>query len=45
LEIVEDGAVLVREGLIAAVGTRAEMEKLPEARQLAENSNRVRDRQ
>jgi imidazolonepropionase len=27
-----DGALLVRDGLIAAVGTRAELEKLPEAR-------------
>jgi len=30
--MIEDGALLVREGLIAAVGTRAEVEKLPEAR-------------
>ena len=32
LGLVKDGAVLVRDGLIAAVGTRAEVEKLPEAR-------------
>ncbi|HYL84343.1 MAG TPA: imidazolonepropionase [Candidatus Angelobacter sp.] len=32
LGLIEDGAVLVREGAIAAVGTRAEVEKLPEAR-------------
>jgi imidazolonepropionase len=32
LGLIEDGAVLVRDGLIAAVGTRAEVEKLPEAR-------------
>jgi imidazolonepropionase len=32
LELIEDGAVLVRDGAIAAVGTRAEVEKLPEAR-------------
>jgi imidazolonepropionase len=32
LELIKDGALLVREGLIAAVGTRAEVEKLPEAR-------------
>ena len=32
LELIEDGAVLVRDGGIAAVGTRAEVEKLPEAR-------------
>jgi imidazolonepropionase len=32
LELIEDGALLVRDGLIAAVGTRAEMEALPEAR-------------
>jgi imidazolonepropionase len=32
LDLIEDGAVLVREGMVAAVGTRAEMEKLPEAR-------------
>jgi len=31
LGLIEDGAVLVRDGLIAAVGTRAEVEKLPEA--------------
>ncbi len=30
--MVKDGALLVRDGLIAAVGTRAEVEKLPEAR-------------
>jgi imidazolonepropionase len=30
--IVENGALLVRDGLIAAVGTRGEVEKLPEAR-------------
>ncbi len=30
--LIEDGALLVRDGLIAAVGTRAEVEKLPEAR-------------
>jgi imidazolonepropionase len=32
LELIQDGAVLVREGLIAAVGTRAQVEALPEAR-------------
>jgi len=32
LGLVRDGALLVRDGLIAAVGTRAEVEKLPEAR-------------
>jgi imidazolonepropionase len=32
LGIVKDGALLVRDGLIAAVGTRAEVEALPEAR-------------
>src|SRR5258706_16462368 len=32
LGLIEDGALLVRDGLIAAVGTRAEVEKLPEAR-------------
>jgi len=32
LDLIEDGAVLVRDGAIAAVGTRAEVEKLPEAR-------------
>jgi imidazolonepropionase len=32
LGLIKDGAVLVRDGLIAAVGTRAEVEKLPEAR-------------
>jgi imidazolonepropionase len=32
LGLIEDGAVLVRDGLIAAVGTRAEVEALPEAR-------------
>ncbi len=31
LGLIEDGALLVGEGLIAAVGTRAEVEKLPEA--------------
>jgi imidazolonepropionase len=31
LDIVKDGALLVREGLIAAVGTRAKIEALPEA--------------
>jgi len=30
--MIKDGALLVRNGLIAAVGTRAEVEKLPEAR-------------
>src|SRR6266849_8264422 len=30
--MVKDGALLVGEGLIAAVGTRAEVERLPEAR-------------
>ncbi len=33
LGIVKDGAVLVREGKIAAVGTRREVEALPEARE------------
>ena len=32
LGLVKDGALLVRDGLIAAVGTRAEIEKLAEAR-------------
>jgi imidazolonepropionase len=32
LGLIEDGALLVRDGAIAAVGTRAEVEKLPEAR-------------
>ena len=32
LGIINDGALLVRDGLIAAVGTRAEVEALPEAR-------------
>ena len=32
LGLIKDGALLVREGLIAAVGTRGEVEKLPEAR-------------
>jgi len=32
LDLIEDGAVLVRDGAIAAVGTCAEVEKLPEAR-------------
>ena len=32
LGLIKDGALLVRDGLIAAVGTRVEMEKLPEAR-------------
>ena len=31
LEVIEDGGLLVRDGLIAAVGTRAEVEALPEA--------------
>jgi imidazolonepropionase len=31
LGLIEDGALLVRDGLIAAVGTRAEVEKRPEA--------------
>jgi len=30
--LIEDGALLVRDGLIAAVGSRAEVEALPEAR-------------
>ena len=30
--MIQDGSLLVREGVIAAVGTRAEVEKLPEAR-------------
>ncbi len=32
LGLIEDGALLVREGVIAAVGTRAQVEALPEAR-------------
>ena len=32
LGLIKDGALLVRDGLIAAVGTRAEVEKLAEAR-------------
>jgi len=32
LGLIKDGALLVRDGVIAAVGTRAELEKLPEAR-------------
>jgi imidazolonepropionase len=32
LGLIENGALLVRDGLIAAVGARAEVEKLPEAR-------------
>jgi len=32
LGLIEDGTLLVRDGLIAAVGTRAELEALPEAR-------------
>jgi len=32
LGLIKDGALLVRDGLIAAVGTRAEVEKLPEGR-------------
>ena len=32
LGLIEDGALLVRDGLIAAAGTRAEVEALPEAR-------------
>jgi imidazolonepropionase len=32
LGLIEDGAVLVRDGMIAAVGTRAQVEALPEAR-------------
>jgi imidazolonepropionase len=32
LGLIEDGALLMRDGLIVAVGTRAEVEKLPEAR-------------
>ena len=32
LGLIEDGAVLVRDGVIAAAGTRAEVEKLSEAR-------------
>jgi len=32
LEIIEDGALLVRNGVIATVGTRAQVEALPEAR-------------
>jgi imidazolonepropionase len=32
LNLIEDGALLVRDGLIAAVGTRAQVEALPEAR-------------
>src|SRR5439155_8393502 len=30
--LIEDGALLVRDGVIAAVGTRAQVEALPEAR-------------
>jgi imidazolonepropionase len=33
LGIIKDGALLVRDGLITAVGTRAQMEDLPEARE------------
>ncbi len=32
LELIQDGALLVRDGLIATVGPRSEVEKLPEAR-------------
>jgi len=32
LGLIENGALLVRDGLLAAVGTRAEVEELPEAR-------------
>ena len=32
LELIQDGAVLVRDGVIAAVGTRRQVETLPEAR-------------
>src|SRR5271169_5930391 len=32
LGIIKDGALLVRDGLIAAVGTRAKIEALPEAK-------------
>jgi imidazolonepropionase len=32
LEIIKDGALLLREGLIAAVGARAEVEAVPESR-------------
>ena len=32
LGLIQDGALLVRDGVIAAAGTRAEIEKLPEAR-------------
>jgi imidazolonepropionase len=32
LGLIQDGAVLVRDGVIAAVGTRAQVEALPEAR-------------
>lgn len=32
LELIENGAVLVRDGVIAAVGTRTQIEALPEAR-------------
>jgi len=32
LGIIEDGALLVRDGLVAAVGTRAQVEALPETR-------------
>jgi len=32
LGLIKDGALLVRDGLIAAVGTRAEVERLPGAR-------------
>ena len=31
LEIIEDGALLVRDGLVAAVGTRSQIEALPDA--------------
>jgi imidazolonepropionase len=31
LDIIKDGALLVRDGLIATVGTRAKVEALPEA--------------
>ena len=32
LDLIEDGALLVREGVISAVGTRGQVEALPEAR-------------
>jgi len=32
LDLIEDGAVLVRDGVIAAAGTRSQVEALPEAR-------------